>query len=108
QVGFFLNFASNGLDALRAIDVDLTDLVDGHPMPRMVMWSGRGRRLGEVANGVTLPDGTVSICVKRAELQQALRDEAQRRGIPFAYGKRLAAYRTVLGGVVARFDDGAE
>ncbi|MER5325591.1 FAD-dependent monooxygenase [Streptosporangium roseum] len=105
--GLFLNTASNGLDALRAIGVDVAGRADGFPMPRMVMWSGSGKRLGEVANGVRLPDGTVSVCVKRGLLQKVLREEAVSRGIRYEYGKRLESYRTVEGGVVAEFSDGS-
>jgi hypothetical protein len=64
--GLFLNTSSNGLDVLRTLDIDVARRADGFPMPRMVMWSGTGKRLGEVANGVRLPDGTVSVALKRA------------------------------------------
>ncbi len=107
-VGSFLNTASNGLDALRAIGVDLAQRVDGVPIPRMILSSGSGKRLGEVANGTTLPDGTVSLCLRRGELQRALREEAHDQGVPIAYGKRLDSYRALPTGVVARFTDGTE
>jgi FAD-dependent urate hydroxylase len=82
---------------------------NGFPIPRMVMWSGTGKRLGEVANGVRLPDGTVSVIAKRGLLQRVLREEAQSRGIEVEYGKRLASYDvTGNGGVVASFEDGTE
>jgi FAD-dependent urate hydroxylase len=106
--GLFLNTASNGLDALRAIDVEVVERADGFPIPRMVMWSGTGKRLGEVANGTPLPDGTVSVCVRRGALQKALREQALDRGISIEYGKRLASYEETAGGVVARFTDGTE
>ncbi|KFG05942.1 FAD-dependent oxidoreductase [Streptomyces scabiei] len=107
-VGLFLNTASNGLDAFRAIGVDLTRHVDGVPIPRMVLSSGAGRRLGEVANGTRLPDGSVSVCVRRGELQRALRAQVREAGIPLTHGKRLDTYRTLPTGVVARFTDGTE
>lgn len=103
--GLFLNTASNGLDALKTIDVRITG---GHPMPRMLFWSGSGKPLGEVSNGITLDDGTVSVCVKRGDLQKALREEALARGIEFRYGKRLTAYDVAGAGVVAGFSDGSE
>ena len=86
--GLFLNTASNGLDALRVIGVEVAERADGFPMPRMVMWSGAGKRLGEVANGVSLADGTISVCVRRGLLQKTLSDQALDRGIPIQYGKR--------------------
>ncbi len=108
--GLFLNTASNGLDVLRTLDIDVSARADGFPMPRMVMWSGTGKRLGEVANGLQLPDGTVSVCVKRGLLQRVLHEEAESRGIEVEYGKRLLSYEVIRngGGVIARFEDGTE
>jgi len=106
--GLFLNTASNGLDALRIIGVDVAESADGFPIPRMVMWSGAGKRLGEVGNGVPLADGTVSVCVRRGLLQKTLRDQALDRGILMQYGKRLDSFAVTDTGVVARFTDGSE
>src|SRR5918994_3814742 len=109
-VGLFLNTASNGLDVLSTRCIDVPARADGFPTPRMVMWSGTGKRLGEVANGIRLPDGTVSVIVKRGLLQRVLREEAESRGIWTEYGKRLVSYETIGngGGVIARFEDGTE
>jgi FAD-dependent urate hydroxylase len=107
--GAFLTFASNGMDALRAIDAHRLVLSAGFPTPRISIQSGTGRDLGEAPNGGTLPDGTVSQTLKRADLYRALRDEAVRRGARVEYGKRLLdAEVTPDGGVVARFEDGTE
>ncbi|HWS82396.1 MAG TPA: FAD-dependent monooxygenase, partial [Rubrobacter sp.] len=106
DAGSFLTFASNGLDALRTIDAHHLVLSEGFPTPRMTIQSGSGKRLGDVPNGGTLPDGTVSQTLKRADLYRALRDEAVRRGARIEYGKRLVGAETTPGGVVARFEDG--
>lgn len=106
--GSFLNLASNGIEALRAIGADRPVLDAGFATPRMVMWSGTGKRLGEVANGLALPDGTTSQTVPRGLLHRALRDEAQRRQIPILTGKRLVGADRLGGGVRARFDDGSD
>ena len=108
DVGAFLTFASNGLDALRAIDAHHLVLAEGFPTPRMEIQSGTGKHLGSVPNGGTLPDGTVSQTLKRADLYRALRDEAVRRGARVEYGKRLVDAETTPDGVVARFEDGTE
>src|SRR5215210_7093449 len=109
DAGAFLTFASNGLDALRAIDAHHLVLAEGFPTPRMEIHSGTGKRLGEVPNGGTLPDGTVSQTLKRAGLYRALQDEAVRRGARVEYGKRLVDAETTRDGVVvARFEDGIE
>ena len=106
--GWFLNTASNGLDVLHTLGIDLASRADGHPIPTMVMWSGTGKRLGEVANGIRLDDGTVSVCIKRGELQRVLREETFGRGIRIEYGKRLTGYEpTGDGGVAAVFADGS-
>jgi FAD-dependent urate hydroxylase len=109
NAGTFLTFASNGLDALRAIDADHLVLDAGFPTPRMTIQSGTGKHLGSVPNGAVLPDGTVSQTLRRADLYRSLRDEAIRRGVRVEYGRRLVdAEATPDGGVVARFEDGAE
>jgi len=108
DAGAFLTFASNGLDALRAIDAHRLVLAKGFPTPRMEIQSGTGKHLGNVPNGGTLPDGTVSQTLKRAELYRALRDEALRRGARVEYGKRLVDAGITPDGVAARFEDGTE
>jgi 2-polyprenyl-6-methoxyphenol hydroxylase-like FAD-dependent oxidoreductase len=108
SVGLFLNTASNGLDVLKTLNAHAPVIEGAFPASRMVMWSGTGKRLGEVANGVRLPDGTVSVIVKRGFLQQVLADEAVSRGIKIEYGKRLAGFEVVSDGVVVRFQDGTQ
>jgi 2-polyprenyl-6-methoxyphenol hydroxylase-like FAD-dependent oxidoreductase len=108
SVGLFLNTASNGLDVLKTLNAHAPVIEGAFPAPRMVMWSGTGKRLGEVANGVRLPDGTVSVIVKRGFLQRVLADEAMSRGVKIEYGKRLAGFEVVSDGVVARFEDGTQ
>ena len=71
------------------------------------MWSGTGKRLGEVPNGMTLPDGTTSVTIKRGLLHRALRDEAVRRGIRIEVGKRFVGADRQVNSVVARFEDGS-
>jgi FAD-dependent urate hydroxylase len=91
------------------VGIDVPARADRFPIPRVVMWSGTGKRLGEVANGVRLPDGTVSVVVKRGLLQRVLREEAESCGIEVEYGKRLISYE-VTGNdrAIARFEDGTE
>jgi FAD-dependent urate hydroxylase len=109
DAGAFLTFASNGLDALRAIDAHNLVMDKGFPTPRMEIQSGTGKHLGVVPNGGMLPDGMVSQTLKRADLYLALRDETLRRGASVEYGKRLVdAGITPDGGVVARFEEGTE
>ncbi|MBT2226152.1 FAD-dependent monooxygenase [Nonomuraea sp. NEAU-A123] len=107
-VGSFLNVASNGLDALRVLGAHRQVMAAGIPTPHMVMWSGSGKRLGEVANGLALDDGTVSHTILRSDLYRIVRDEAASRGIPISYGKRLVSFDDTGDQVTARFEDGTE
>jgi 2-polyprenyl-6-methoxyphenol hydroxylase-like FAD-dependent oxidoreductase len=109
EVGSYLTVATNGLDALRAVDAHEPVLAGGFPTPVNVLLSSSGRRLGTVSNGGRLPDGTVSHTMKRARLYRALHQEAAGRGIRVEFGRRLVdAGATPGGGVIARFEDGTQ
>jgi 2-polyprenyl-6-methoxyphenol hydroxylase-like FAD-dependent oxidoreductase len=106
--GAFLTVAVNGLDALRTLDAHEPVLDAGFPTRNIEFFSGTGKRLGEVPIGGTLPDGTVTHTIKRADLYQVLHDQAIRRGIRIEHGRRLVdAETTPDGGAVARFADGS-
>ncbi|NMN98614.1 FAD-dependent oxidoreductase [Antrihabitans stalactiti] len=108
DVGAFLTFAVNGMDALRAIDANGVVTGIGFPTPTLVFRSGTGKVLGEIPLGGSLADGTVTQTIKRAEIYGALQDEAARRGVDIEYGKKLiGAEQLPGGGVRARFDDGS-
>jgi FAD-dependent urate hydroxylase len=107
DAGAFLTVAVNGLDALRTLDAHEPVLDAGFPTRSIEFFSGTGKRLGEVPIGGTLPDGTVTHTIRRADLYRALHDQAIRRGIRIEHGKRLVdAETTPEGGIVARFEDG--
>lgn len=106
NVGSFLNVASNGLAALSVLDAHRPVLTSAIPTPRMVMWSGSGKRLGEVANGLRLDDGTVSHTILRSDLYRAVRDEAVNRGVRITYGKRLTSFEDTGREVIVTFEDG--
>jgi len=73
--GLFLNVAPNGLEVLKTMGIDQRVSETGFPFVRMVMWSGSGKRLGEVYNGSRRKHG---IIIKRWLLQEAIHDEAVR------------------------------
>lgn len=106
DVGAFLTLQVNGVDALRALGIDHVVSEIGFATPRMRFRSGTGKFLGEVSTGAALPDGTVGVTLRRADLYRALRDEARRQGIAIEHGHRLTDVRQVLGGVRAEFADG--
>lgn len=109
DVGSYLTVATNGIDALGAIDAREPVLTAGFPTPSNVLMSATGKRLGTVSNGGRLSDGTVAHTIKRATLSRILREEAASRGIRIEHGKRMTmAEQTADSQVVARFDDGTD
>jgi FAD-dependent urate hydroxylase len=109
DAGAFLTVAVNGLDSLRVLDAHEPVLDAGFATRKIEFFSGTGKRLGEVPIGGTLPDGTVTHTIKRADLYRVLHDESIRRGIRIEHGKGLVdAETTPDGGVAARFEDGTQ
>lgn len=106
HVGSFLNVASNGMDVLRTLGVAERVVDAGLSTPRMVMWSGTGKRLGEVANGVRLADGTTSTTIQRGRLNDILLEELEARGIEVVRGKQLLQATTHDTSATATFLDG--
>ena len=91
--GSFLNIASNGLRVLQQLGLDGAVAAEGFRIPHMVMWSGSGRQLGVVRNGLPPGQGPVSMVVRRSALHRILREAAMREGIAFHDEKRLSAIR---------------
>jgi FAD-dependent urate hydroxylase len=104
--GSYLTVATNGLDALRAIDAHDPVLQAGFPTDRTVLFSGNGKRLGTVPLGSTGGERDVSHTIKRAHLYGALHEETLRRNVVVEFGKRLVSAEVTRGGVQAQFDDG--
>ena len=107
-LGSFLTVASNGLDALRAVDAHLPIVAAGLRTERMVLSSGTGKCLGVIDAGIPLTDGTTTTTIERARLYRALHDQARDRGISIVHARRLVALEQSPDGVVARFGDGSE
>jgi 2-polyprenyl-6-methoxyphenol hydroxylase-like FAD-dependent oxidoreductase len=105
DAGSYLTVATNGLDALRAIDADDRVLDAGFPTRRTVLYSGTGKRLGTVPIGSARAERDVSHTIKRAQLHRVLYEEAARRGVRFEFGKRLVGADVIGSGVCATFDD---
>ncbi len=105
--GSFLNMASNGLHVLQTLGLAEQVAQAGSPVPRMILWNGQGKRLGEVRNGAR--DGlTASITMRRSTLQRILRTATIAAGIPIHFSKQLAALDTQGSKqVVATFADGS-
>lgn len=106
-VGAFLGLGLNGIDALRAVDMDKPVLERGFATPRMVITNGNGKVLADFPNGGALADGTRAITITRPDLYAALRAEVLRRGIRVEHGKQLVDAHISTDRVQARFADGS-
>ncbi|SFP71142.1 2-polyprenyl-6-methoxyphenol hydroxylase [Amycolatopsis arida] len=107
DVGAFLTIMSNGLDALRAVDLHELVLEHSFRARRVEFLSGSGKRLGEMPLTGEESGRIGPRTLKRATLYRVLHDELRRRGIPIEHGRRLVdAGSTPGGGVVATFADG--
>lgn len=104
-VGAFLTLATNGLAALRTLDLHTLVRELGFDTPSMSIGMG-GRPFAVFDFGDPLPDGTVTQTITRAAIYTALRDEAVRRGVRIEYGKRLTSASSTADGVSATFSDG--
>lgn len=105
--GAFLTVATNGLDALAAIDAQ--DVVaDGFVTATMRFVSGAtGRSLGAVPLGPVDGRAGGPRTVRRADLHAALLDLAVRRGADVRHGAGLVDARGAGRRVVARLADGS-
>jgi FAD-dependent urate hydroxylase len=106
NTGVFLGFASNGIDALRALDADAGVLATGFPTPVIGLRSGTGRRLGAVTISTTRPGKAPTRTLRRADLYRVLHEEAGRRGIRTEHGKRMVRAEESGEQVRAEFADG--
>lgn len=105
--GSFLNVATNGLAVLHELGLRDRLLTDAHHCPHMVMWSGRGKLLGQVPNGPAADPARGSAVVRRGWLHQVLRDGALSHDVPIAFGARLTEITPLADGVRASFADGS-
>lgn len=103
--GWFLNLAGNGIGVLKSLGIETPILAEGSPVPRMFIWSGKGKQLGEVRNGAR-SGLTESVLIRRGELQRHLNDATRQQGIPIHFEKRLSSIELSDVGVVAAFEEG--
>ncbi|MGW4945428.1 FAD-dependent monooxygenase [Actinoplanes sp. NPDC004185] len=103
-IGGELMLAPNGMAALAAAGIADEVAAAGVPTPRMVMETGRGKRLGQFED---LPGLPTSRTFTRARLYRALTDATDAAGVRIEYGKRLTAYADHGDRVTATFADGS-
>src|SRR5580693_9046100 len=88
-VGSYVSVAVNGLRALDALGCLPEVQRAGFTVDRQLMWSGRGKLLGNVARGRRSEDPLHSVTLMRADLVGALREEARRSGARILTGRRI-------------------
>ncbi|WP_282204910.1 FAD-dependent oxidoreductase [Kitasatospora fiedleri] len=89
RVGAFLGLAVNGLRALESLGCLDEVRAAGFEVDRQLMWSGRGRLLGDVPRGRAADDPLRAVTLMRADLVAALRAAAVRAGARIVLGERL-------------------
>lgn len=104
--GSFFTLAPNGADALHAIDADTPAMTAGFRTPAIILRSGTGKYLGSTPTAPA--DSRPSQTLKRADLYQALHEEAARRGVPIEHGKCLVGAKQAGDEVHAMFADGSQ
>jgi len=107
EAGSYLTITPNGLEALRHVEALDLAMSAGFPTRRNVLWNQAGRRLASLPLASRLPDAPPAHTMKRSRLALLLLEEANRRGIEVAHGRRLIDARiTSDGRVTAIFNDG--
>jgi 2-polyprenyl-6-methoxyphenol hydroxylase-like FAD-dependent oxidoreductase len=110
EAGAFLNLAPNGVNVLKALDIDHLLEKDGFHSVGMDFFNSDGRQLAQLEScDEEERFGSHNVMIKRGQLHQILRDEALRRKIPVRYGKKLSGIQlNGFQGVTARFEDGSQ
>lgn len=107
DIGGGMQIAPNGMHVLREIGVAEEILANGVESEEFCLENQRGKKLGVISNGPAGKYGMPAVQIARSAVHRALLAEAERRGIPIAYGKRLRRWRPQASGIIAEFDDGA-
>ncbi|MFI9808460.1 FAD-dependent oxidoreductase [Streptomyces sp. NPDC052301] len=106
DIGAFLTLASNGMRALAQLDATDAVTAVGFPLTSLRLLDGAGTELTNAPLGEAADPALRYRCLRRGELNAALRDEAARRGIRLCHGARLESVTDGPDGVTARFLDG--
>ncbi|WKX68780.1 NAD(P)/FAD-dependent oxidoreductase [Streptomyces sp. XD-27] len=107
DAGAFLVLFAGGLEALRSVDAHRAVLARSFPAHRVHVVGSTGRRLGSRTLAGDGGGAPAPRTLRRAALDEALREEAARRGVRIEYGKRfVAAHIAPDGRIVASFADG--
>ncbi len=103
ETGLTLTLAPNGQEALRIVGALDAVRAIGLPMSGQQVTDGRGRRVGVFPPVAGQPP---VLALRRAELCQALRAQAEAAGVAIHYGARLVDVEEDGDRVTAVFEDG--
>ena len=106
DLGAFLSLSSNGMRALIQLDAAEAVVAAGFPLTGMQVLDAAGALLADVPLGERDHPLATYRCMRRADLNLAVQEEARRRGIEIRHGARLASLTQDDAGVTARFADG--
>ncbi|MEU6280981.1 FAD-dependent monooxygenase [Streptomyces sp. NPDC047028] len=106
DIGAFLTLASNGMRALAELGAGDAVTAVGFPLTSLRVLDARGAELAHAPLGEVTDPALRYRCLRRGELNAALRAEAVRRGIPLRHGARLVSLTDSPDGVTAGFADG--
>ncbi len=107
DTGAFLYLAPNGMNVLKALNLERTLETDGFPTTGIAFYNSKGRRIGELDNsGDQARYGARGHVLKREQIFRVLRNEVVRQGIPIHYGHRLEGLMQNERGVIAQFQNG--
>ena len=107
DLGAFLSLSSNGMRALMQLDAAEAVIAAGFALTGMQVIDAAGALLADVPLGESGHPLAAYRCMRRADLNLAVQEEARRRGIEIRHGARLAAITQDDAGVTARFADGS-
>ncbi len=107
DIGGGMQIAPNGMRVLKEIGVADEVIAQGLESDEFSFENQQGKVLGRMPNGPASVYGIPAVLIARSAVHRALVCEAERRGIPILYRKRLHYLKCNASGVVAEFDDGS-
>jgi 2-polyprenyl-6-methoxyphenol hydroxylase-like FAD-dependent oxidoreductase len=107
DIGGGMQIAPNGMRVLEQIGIADEVIAQGVESEEFSFENQKGKVLGRVPNGPASIYGIPAVLIARSVVHRALVSEAERRGIPILYGKRLHDLKCNAFGVIAEFEDGS-
>ena len=107
DIGGGMQIAPNGMRVLEQIGIADEVIAQGVESEEFSFENQQGKVLGRVPNGPASIYGIPGVLIARSVVHRALVSEADRRGIPILYRKRVHGLKCNASGVIAEFEDGS-